>query len=72
MAATRGDGDFIQSLMKPSLEPGKYAGWIAAPKVGIDDKPGDFEYVQIAAWPSTFYARRTSALRAFPLRRLTP
>jgi len=41
------DGDFIASLMKPVAEPGKYAGWISAPKVGIDNKPGDFEYVKI-------------------------
>jgi benzoyl-CoA 2,3-dioxygenase component B len=27
----------------------KAAGWIAPPKVGIDNKPGDFEYVKIAA-----------------------
>ena len=44
---TRADGDFIQSLMKPCYEPGKYAGWIAPPKVGIDNKPGDFEYVKL-------------------------
>jgi len=44
---TRADGDFIQSLMKPCTEPGKYASWIAPPKVGIDNKPGDFEYVQL-------------------------
>jgi benzoyl-CoA 2,3-epoxidase subunit B len=43
------DGDFIASLMKPETEPGKFAGWIAPPKVGIDNKPGDFEYVKIAA-----------------------
>jgi benzoyl-CoA 2,3-dioxygenase component B len=42
------DGDFIDSLMKPQWEPGKYAGWISPPKVGIDNKPGDFEYVKIA------------------------
>ncbi len=41
------DGDFIQSLMKPIYEPGQYAGWIAPPKVGIDNKPGDFEYVKL-------------------------
>ncbi len=35
--------------MTPVNEPGKYAGWIAAPKVGIDNKPGDFEYVKIEA-----------------------
>jgi len=44
---TKADGDFIQSLMKPCTEPGKYASWIAPPKVGIDNKPGDFEYVQL-------------------------
>ena len=42
-----GDGDFIQSLMKPELAPGKYASWIASPKVGIDNKSGDFEYVKL-------------------------
>ncbi len=44
---SKADGDFIQSLMKPVWEPGEYAGWIAPPKVGIDNKPGDFEYVQL-------------------------
>ncbi|WGW02380.1 benzoyl-CoA 2,3-epoxidase subunit BoxB [Tropicibacter oceani] len=44
---THADGDFIQSLMKPVYEPGKYASWIAPPKVGIDNKPGDFEYVKL-------------------------
>ena len=43
----RADGEFIQSLMKPCTEPGKFAGWIAPPKVGIDNKPGDFEYVKL-------------------------
>ena len=43
----KADGDFIASLMKPEWEPGKYANWIAPPKVGIDNKPGEFEYVQI-------------------------
>ncbi len=45
---SKADGDFIQSLMKPCYEPGKYATWIAPPKVGIDNKPGDFEYVKLA------------------------
>ena len=44
---THADGDFIQSLMNPCYEPGQYAGWIAPPKVGIDNKPGDFEYVKL-------------------------
>ena len=42
------DKDFIESLMQPQFEPAKFAGWIAPPKVGIDNKPGDFEYVKIA------------------------
>lgn len=45
---TKADGDFIQSLMKPCFEPGKYASWIAPPRIGIDNKPGDFEYVKLA------------------------
>jgi benzoyl-CoA 2,3-dioxygenase component B len=43
------DMRFIESLMKPQTEPGKFAGWIAPPKIGIDNKPGDYEYVKIAA-----------------------
>jgi benzoyl-CoA 2,3-dioxygenase component B len=43
------DGDFITSLMQPVSEPGKFASWISPPKVGIDNRPGDFEYVKIAA-----------------------
>ena len=41
------DGDFIASLMKPVTEIGAFAPWISPPKVGIDNKPGDFEYVKI-------------------------
>ena len=41
------DGDYIASLMTSVNEPGRYAGWIAPPKVGIDNQPGDFEYVQL-------------------------
>jgi len=44
---SKADGDFIQSLMKPMWETGKYANWIAPPRVGIDNKPGEFEYVQL-------------------------
>jgi benzoyl-CoA 2,3-dioxygenase component B len=43
-----GDKDFIEGLMQPEMEIGKFASWIAPPKVGIDNKPGDFEYVKIA------------------------
>jgi len=41
------DGDFIASLMQPQWEAGKFADWIAPPKVGIDNKPGEFEYVKV-------------------------
>ena len=44
---SKADGDYIASLMVPCSEPGQYAGWIAPPRVGIDNKPGDFEYVQL-------------------------
>jgi benzoyl-CoA 2,3-dioxygenase component B len=44
---SKADGDFIASLMKPVTEIGAFASWIAPPKVGIDNKPGDFEYVKI-------------------------
>lgn len=44
---TKEDGAFIQSLMKPCYEPGQYASWISAPKIGIDNQPGDFEYVKL-------------------------
>ena len=43
------DAEFITSLMVAEAEPGKFAGWIAPPRVGIDNKSGDFEYVQIVA-----------------------
>jgi benzoyl-CoA 2,3-dioxygenase component B len=44
---SKADGDFIQSLMQPCWERGQFASWIAPPKVGIDNKDGDYEYVKI-------------------------
>jgi benzoyl-CoA 2,3-dioxygenase component B len=44
---TEKDKAYVKSLMKPCLEPGKYASWIAAPAKGIDDKGIDFEYVKL-------------------------
>jgi benzoyl-CoA 2,3-dioxygenase component B len=44
---SRSDLDFIRSLMVQETGPGKYAGWIAAPKTGIDNRSGDFEYVKL-------------------------
>ena len=52
---TKDDNLFIESLMTPVSEPGVYADWIAAPDLGIDNKPGDFEYVKIHdSWFSVF------------------
>jgi benzoyl-CoA 2,3-dioxygenase component B len=33
--------------MKPQLEPGKMAGWIAPPSRGINTQPVDYEYVRL-------------------------
>lgn len=41
------DNLYITSLMNPVSGQGEYAGWIASPKVGIDNKPGEFEYVKL-------------------------
>jgi benzoyl-CoA 2,3-dioxygenase component B len=46
---SKDDGDYIVSLMHRVVEPGQFANWIAPPRIGIDNKPGDFEYVKIAA-----------------------
>jgi len=35
--------------MRAVSTPGEFAAWIAPPRIGIDNKPGDFEYVKIAA-----------------------
>ena len=43
------DQSFIEHLMSvPVTEIGQFAGWISPPRVGIDNRPGDFEYVKIA------------------------
>ncbi|HTW69999.1 MAG TPA: benzoyl-CoA 2,3-epoxidase subunit BoxB [Acetobacteraceae bacterium] len=47
MLPTDDDYRFVESLMRPVRERGAYAGWIAPPRAGIDNKPGDFEYVKI-------------------------
>ena len=44
---TKDDNMFIESLMKPVYEIGKFASWISEPEQGIDNKSGDFEYVKI-------------------------
>jgi len=47
MLPTGDDNRFVESLMRPVVQPGAYAGWIAPPRIGIDNMPGDFEYVKI-------------------------
>jgi len=42
------DMAFIDSLMKPCLEPDRYARWTAPPRAGIKRQAGDFESVKIA------------------------
>ncbi len=48
MLPSADDNRYVESLMRPVRNTGAYASWIAPPKVGIDNKPGDFEYVKIA------------------------
>ena len=42
------DKAFVQSLMQPVAEPGKFANWIAPPARGINGQPINFEYVRLA------------------------
>jgi benzoyl-CoA 2,3-epoxidase subunit B len=43
---TQADEEYVQSLMKPVTELGKFANWIAPPARGINGQPADFEYVR--------------------------
>jgi len=43
---TAADRAFVASLMGPVVEPGRYAGWIAPPVVGVNKQPVDFQYVR--------------------------
>jgi len=43
---TEEDRAFVASLMGRVTEPGKFAGWIAPPVIGINRQPVDFEYVR--------------------------
>ena len=40
------DRAFVASLMGRVVEPGKFAGWIAPPVMGINRQPVDFQYVR--------------------------
>ncbi len=41
------DEVYVKSLMQPVTEPGKMAAWIAPPLKGINNLPGEFEYVRL-------------------------
>ncbi len=44
---TAEDRAYVTSLMGPAVvQPGKFAQWIAPPARGINNQPGDFEYVR--------------------------
>lgn len=43
---TAEDRAYVTSLMGRVVEPGKFAGWIAPPVMGINRQPVDFEYVR--------------------------
>jgi benzoyl-CoA 2,3-dioxygenase component B len=40
------DRAFVASLMGRVVEPGRFAGWIAPPPVGVNKQPVDFAYVR--------------------------
>ena len=41
------DRGFVASLMRRVTEPGRVAGWIAPPEIGINNTPLDYEYVRM-------------------------
>ena len=47
MLPSADDNRYVESLMRPQHTPGSFANWIAPPRIGIDNKPGEFEYVKI-------------------------
>jgi benzoyl-CoA 2,3-dioxygenase component B len=44
---TEADAAYVATLMKPVVEPGRFANWIAAPARGINSQPVDFQYVRL-------------------------
>ncbi len=40
------DRAFVASLMGSVTEPGRYAGWIAPPPLGVNRQPADFAYIR--------------------------
>ena len=41
------DRAFVASMMRRVTEPGKVAGWIAPPEIGIDNAPLNYLYVRL-------------------------
>ena len=41
------DRVFVGGLMECVTEPGKFAGWIAPPAMGVNRQPLDFQYVRL-------------------------
>jgi benzoyl-CoA 2,3-dioxygenase component B len=44
---TADDQAYVESLMQPVMERGKFASWIAPPARGINGQPPDFDYVRL-------------------------
>jgi benzoyl-CoA 2,3-epoxidase subunit B len=44
---TAEDRAHVEGLMVGVQEPGKMAGWLAPPQVGIHAKPVDYDYVKV-------------------------
>jgi benzoyl-CoA 2,3-dioxygenase component B len=45
---TETDQAYVESLMQPVTERGRFANWIAPPARGVNGQPIDFEYVRLA------------------------
>lgn len=44
---TDGDREYVKSLMVQVTEPGEFASWVAAPRIGINNQPIDYPYVAL-------------------------
>jgi hypothetical protein len=44
---TDAERNYVQSLMKQVIEPGKMANWIAPPARGVNDQPVEYVYVKL-------------------------
>ncbi len=44
---SEGDRSFVHGLMQRVTEPGKVAGWLAPPEIGINNLPFAYEYVRL-------------------------